>query len=401
MPRLSSVCREIPERTGICRWALTEAPRWKPSVGAKQISTSRSEPCPPRIAYYFTRTGTSADTLKNSPRRSALLTTTGDAIRAARFLREAIVPRYGGDENEALAPALDLVGPDDARQFLTALVDARFPWKHAETLALLRQLDEEHGESARPAWDEALREGVRAALLALPAALAPLSREEREAWDSPRRTTPSDRAIRDLFALAWRWRLTDEAEVAARAITERPAAVTPDRVLPAALRGLREEEAGFADTAAFTALWCHATDFLLARSAEPPAEPRDWFIDANIACRCEHCRKLKAFCRDADAKTVRFPLRKELRAHLHQTIDRHRLDIDHVTERRGRPYTLVCTKNRASYRRRLDEYAEDVTVMRTLIQSAPGGEQSATCAPALARLHAAVTERGRGYPSGC
>ena len=151
----------------------------------------------------------------------------------------------------------------------------------------------------------------------------------------------------------------------------------------------------------FTALWRHATDFLLARSAEPPAEPRDWFIDANIACRCEHCRKLKAFCRDADAKTVRFPLRKELRAHLHQTIDRHRLDIDHVTERRGRPYTLVCTKNRASYRRRLDEYAEDVTVMRTLIQSAPGGEQSATCAPALARLHAAVTERGRGYPSGC
>ena len=339
--------------------------------------------------------------MKNSPRRSALLPTTGDAIRAARFLREAIVPRYGGDENEALAPALDLVGPDDARQFLTALVDARFPWKHAETLALLRQLDEEHGESARPAWDEALREGVRAALLALPAALAPLSREEREAWDSPRRTTPSDRAIRDLFALAWRWRLTDEAEVAARAITERPAAVTPDRVLPAALRGLREEEAGFADTAAFTALWRHATDFLLARSAEPPAEPRDWFIDANIACRCEHCRKLKAFCRDADAKTVRFPLRKELRAHLHQTIDRHRLDIDHVTERRGRPYTLVCTKNRASYRRRLDEYAEEVTVMRTLIQSAPGGEQSATCAPALARLHAAVTERGRGYPSGC
>ena len=195
--------------------------------------------------------------------------------------------------------------------------------------------------------------------------------------------------------------MTDEAEVAARAITERPAAVTPDRVLPAALRGLREEVAGFADTAAFTALWRHATDFLLARSAEPPAEPRDWFIDANIACRCEHCRKLKAFCRDADAKTVRFPLRKELRAHLHQTIDRHRLDIDHVTERRGRPYTLVCTKNRASYRRRLDEYAEDVTVMRTLIQSAPGGEQSATCAPALARLHAAVTERGRGYPSGC
>ena len=61
-----------------------------------------------------------------------------------------------------------------------------------------------------------------------------------------------------------------------------------------------------------------------------------------------------------------------------------------MTERRGRPYTLVCTKNRASYRRRLDEYAEDVTVMRTLIRSAPGGEQSAICAPSLARLNAAI-----------
>ncbi|MCY4454405.1 MAG: 2OG-Fe(II) oxygenase [Immundisolibacterales bacterium] len=319
-----------------------------------------------------------------------LLTTIGDATRAARFLREVIVFRYGGDENESLAPALELVGLDASRHFLAAVVDSRFPWKHTELLAFLRQLDEEHGESARPAWDDALQEGVRAALLALPAALAPLSQEERVAWDSPRRTAPTDRTIRDLFALAWRWRLTDEAQAAARAIIERPDAVTPDRVLPAALRGLREEAAGFVDTAAFATLWRHATDFLLARSAEPPAEPRDWLIAVNIACRCEHCRKLTAFCRDPDAKTARFPLRKELRAHLHQTIDRHRLDISHVTERRGRPYTLVCTKNRASHRRRLGEYAEDVTVMRTLIQSAPGGEQFALAAPALARLQAAI-----------
>ena len=320
-----------------------------------------------------------------------LLTATGDATRAARFLREVMTLRYGGDENEALAPALDLVGSDATKQFLAALVDSRFPWKHAETLALLRQLDEkQHGESERPAWDDALREGARAALAALPAALAPLSREEREAWDTPQRTAPSDEAIRDLFALAWRRRLTGEAETAARAITEQPAAVPPDRVLPATLRALHEEEAGVAESAAFTTLWRHATEFLLARSAEPPAEPRDWLIAENIACRCEHCRKLKAFCRDPDATTARFPLRQDLRGHLHQTIERHRLDLDHVTERRGRPYTLVCTKNRASHKRRLAEYAKDVAAMRILIRSAPGGEQSAIRAPDLARLHAAV-----------
>ena len=319
-----------------------------------------------------------------------LLAAIGDAGRTARFLREVIVLRYGGDENEALAPALDLVGPDAGRLFLAALVESRFPWKHAETLTFLRLLEGRHGEPASPAWDDALREGVRAALLALPAALAPLSREEREAWDSPQRTAPGDRPIRDLFTLAWRWRLTSEAEGAARAIVERPAAVAPDRVLPAALRALCEEEAGFADTAAFATLWRHATDSLLARSAAPPAEPRDWLVPANIACRCEHCRKLRAFCRDPDARTARFPLRQDLRAHLHQTIDRHRLDVDHVTERRGRPYTLVCTKNRASHRKRLSEYAEDITCMRALIQSVPGGEQSAIVVPDLARLHAAL-----------
>ena len=41
-----------------------------------------------------------------------------------------------------------------------------------------------------------------------------------------------------------------------------------------------------------------------------------------------------------------------------------RLDINHVTERRGRPFTLVCTKNRASHRRRLAEYTQDVACMR-------------------------------------
>ena len=85
------------------------------------------------------------------------------------------------------------------------------------------------------------------------------------------------------------------------------------------------------------------------------------------------------------------PLRKDLRAHLHQIIDRQQLDIEHVTERRGRPFTLVCTKTRASHKRRLAEYAEDVSCMQGLIESAPGGAQAADCAPNLAALRAAVT----------
>ena len=204
----------------------------------------------------------------------------------------------------------------------------------------------------------------------------------------------ADQAVRDLFARAWRWRLTTEAETAAGAIAGQPQFATPDRTLPAALRELHGEE-GLADTAAFATLWRHATGSLLKRSAIPPKEPRHCKFAADIDCKCDRCDDLRAFCKDPAAKTARFPLRKDLRAHLHQVIARHRLDIDHETERRGRPYTLVCTKNRESHRRRLAEYSKDVSWMRRLIRSAPGGAQAAQCAPEVARLQEAVAASGR------
>ena len=48
-------------------------------------------------------------------------------------------------------------------------------------------------------------------------------------------------------------------------------------------------------------------------------------------------------------KQSRFPLAKKRRQHLHQIIDGNRCDLTHVTERRGSPFTLVCTKTTASY----------------------------------------------------
>lgn len=319
-----------------------------------------------------------------------LLSATKDRGRAVRFLHEVVLRRYGGGENDDLIPALGLLGPDAAKRFLLDLAGSSFTLRPEETLALLRQLGEERGGPANPAWDDALREAVRAVLLTLAAALSPGTASEPRGLDTRRPKRLNERAVRELFLLAWRYGVAGEAETAAHAMAGDPQVVRPDRALPAALSELSGEE-GLANGVAFATLWRHATDFLLARSAEPPEEPRDWTIAADIACTCEHCRKLKAFCRDPDAETARFPLRKELRAHLHQIIERHRLDLDHVTERRGRPYTLVCTKNRATHKRRLAEYAKDVAAMRTLLRSAPGGEQSAICAPNLARLRAAVT----------
>ena len=343
-----------------------------------------------------------------------LLSATGEEEQAARFLREVVLPRYDGSENEPLAVVVDMVGPSAARPFLLDLPGAHLRRRPAETLALLRCLDETREESADSGWDDVLRDTVRAALQALPAALAARPERHTRIPSVQRRTGLSDadiddlidgdppefgarkrparfdeEAVHDLFLLALRRGLATEAAEAAVAVAARPRVVAPDRTLPAALDRLHGEE-GAAGSGAFALLWRHAADSLLARSANHPEEPRDWIIGANVGCRCEHCSRLRDFCKDPVARTARFPLRKDLRAHLHQTIDRRGLDIEHVTERRGRPFTLVCTKTRASHQRRLAEYAEDVSCIQRLIRVAPAGEQLARCAPDLARLHDAV-----------
>lgn len=135
-------------------------------------------------------------------------------------------------------------------------------------------------------------------------------------------------------------------------------------------------------------------DSLLARSATPPDPPADWAIAVNVDCPCELCTKLREFCADPVARTERFPVRADLRKHLHHRIDAHPLDIFHETERRGRPYTLVCTKNRASHERRIAEYAEDVARMRSLAKAKPGGQWSDPFAAQVARLRNAVLAGG-------
>ncbi|MCY4510412.1 MAG: hypothetical protein OXG35_26165, partial [Acidobacteria bacterium] len=323
-----------------------------------------------------------------------LLHSTGDENPAARYLMKVVLKRYDGSENEPLALVVDMLGPSAARRFLTELAPAHLRRRPTVTLALVRCLDETRDESSRGAWNRVLQAAVRAILRTLPAALPPGPRRDsfEPMIQAPERFGVE--AVDDLFTLAWRRGSTAEVTAAAEAVAGRPEVVTPDRTLPAVLAKLHGEE-GAAGSGAFALLWRHAANFLLARSATPPEEPRDWTIDADTGCRCEHCRRLRDFCKDPAARIARFPLRKALRAHLHQTIDGRGLDIEHVTERRATPLPLVGTKTPPSPRRRLAEYADDISCMRDLIRSAPSGEQAAPCAPDLARLHEAVAAAAR------
>ena len=326
-----------------------------------------------------------------------LLGELGDAPLALRFLREIVLLDYEGNENEHLPAALGVVGPGAAGEFLTELAKSRFASRPDATLALFMRV----GELPDFEWCDTLRDSVRAVLSDLPIALSARKEVREVTWAAdleslgrePPRGQLGEEAIRDLFSLAWRCRLAEETEAAVAVIADHPEAVEAERTIPAALGALYREER-FAESAGYMALWRHAADSLLVRSSAPPDEPPDWRIAADVSCNCENCEELKRFCNDPTAQVGRFPLRKELRKHLHRQIDGHGLDMSHVTERRGSPYTLVCTKNRASHERRLAEYAEDISCMRLLTRSAPTAERAGAVAAQLQRLRTAVSVAG-------
>jgi hypothetical protein len=54
------------------------------------------------------------------------------------------------------------------------------------------------------------------------------------------------------------------------------------------------------------------------------------------------------------------------RQHVEGTIRASECDLDIVTERTGRPYSLVCTKNQASYERRVQQRTADLAALAQL-----------------------------------
>lgn len=117
---------------------------------------------------------------------------------------------------------------------------------------------------------------------------------------------------------------------------------------------------------AATELRQHCLTKLRAATAVPVEPPQDQTRDAELGCNCEDCQGLARFLRDPEQKVARFPLRQDRRQHLHQQIERHRCDCTHVTEHKGRPYTLVCVKTQASYERRLAQYKVDLQLIADL-----------------------------------
>ena len=166
-----------------------------------------------------------------------LLAGIGDAPLALRFLREVVLPRYDGAENDDLPAVLGLLAPERAGEWLVVLVEAAFAKRPDDIAALLRRA----GEASGIGWGQSLKPGARAALTALPTVLEAPPAPAADDWYRPQQRKPVGAAgIRDLLVAAWRSGLEQEMEAAAAALADRRAPDLAERRLPAVLEALRQ-----------------------------------------------------------------------------------------------------------------------------------------------------------------
>lgn len=294
-------------------------------------------------------------------RMLALLTRLDDRPMIARMLGEVVaVGSHAKRDNDAILAAL-AQGPPERRAALAQRIVAGTAGTSFDACAdLLARL------AAR--WPEE-RAGLESAAAALVAGLpgGPKPPDASDSWRRP--STVAASVVADLVAgLA----AIDPvlAERAADTILERPKTYGMDAVLVPALRlllGAGRAQEGAARNGMELAslppaagrLRDAALAHLRARVAEPLVPPSDWRRDSRLPCRCPRCAALARFLDDPRQKTWLLKAAESERRHVEETVKRAGSDVDAATDRRGRPYTLVLTKNRASYERRAKQREQD------------------------------------------
>jgi predicted 2-oxoglutarate/Fe(II)-dependent dioxygenase YbiX len=315
-----------------------------------------------------------------------------------RFVLDVLVAEYDGSENAALADAAPaLLSAPRFELLLAALVEEAFPRCPRALCELLFLLQAADVSRRSPDHGAALRRGAQALVDALPRIAGRPPRDAFDGWPAYDETAADAESCYRLLTVVERLVGEPQRIAAVSALIDASSVFDPCRVLVPALQSLcaQADDRGVGGDAQRLWLWRHCCDFLLARSEFPPPVPRDWSQPVALQCRCEDCLALQAFAVDPQSREHRFRVRQDRRQHLHQQIERHGLDMSHVTERRGSPQTLVCRKTREGYRRSCRLHAEDVAAMRAL-QALGGGvvpaAESARLAAAAARRPQAVED---------
>jgi predicted 2-oxoglutarate/Fe(II)-dependent dioxygenase YbiX len=353
---LAATLPYLSELTG--RWAESgegrASPLWRE---AHELSGHMLRTWPGQVDWYPRR----AEAPSNAATLLTLLSQLQDTARIDSFLDILAAGTFSKGDNEAIVRAVSLLPSEQAAALLEHLIASHAATNLSACGDLLAR-SVAAGVTERPAD---LSRAATALVEALPG--DPARTPQRAPWSRSPSVEPG--FLVDLLNALGQINAA-LAERAVDYILAWPQTYEPDAVLVPAVLGLTGQPAHQA-TAAIQRLRTAALEHLRARIAEPLAPPRDWTRASTIACACAHCRELSHFLADPERQRWTFKAPETGRRHVEESIRRSGCDLDLATDRRGRPYSLVCTKNQASYERRAQQRQQDLTHLARL--EAPSG----------------------------
>lgn len=291
-----------------------------------------------RRPRYAVEPGIAAKTL-------ALLRRLGDTQHIERFLAEISSGKdYGAGDNAELLLAAGLLPPQRAAALFLGVVAGN-------AVALPEACGDLLARCLPMVLPADLRPAAAALLEALPG--DPARAGQLSPWQRPRLAFGLVADV--LYALGH-----IDGELAERALDyflAWPETYAMDAMLLPAVRRLAGQAP---DLPVVRRLAVVCLAHLRARIAEPLAPPEDWARAGELACRCSRCSELSRFLADPQQETWRFKAAEADRSHVLDSIRRSACDVDTRTDQQGRPYTLVCKKNQASYQRRVRQRRQDL-----------------------------------------
>lgn len=299
-----------------------------------------------------------------STRMLSLLDQIGTADLAVRFVREILPGACDGGEGPALSRLGGRFGwqrlAQPLKQFFAKQKAADYSSnKLATPITIFEDLC-----CSPPAMTDKRRSVCKALVDEVNLVIERWDKRRQYEWQEPEpRAGIVESMFRALTALGDIDRLVQFVAY----VLERPKRYELRSVLIPAVKTLDAELApGSPSRNSLDQLLHHCLAELRSATAVPIEPPADWSRSAKVGCSCADCKELVRFLRDPHEQVHRFPRRKELRRHLHVQINSNQLDVTHVTERKGSPHTLVCTKTQASHQRQLAQFHEDVTLLEEL-----------------------------------
>lgn len=261
---------------------------------------------------------------------------------------------YQQGDNAGLVSALALLPPLEAAETVHRIITANAARDPAACAELLRRMSEALGAAHGAAPTAALEQAAADLIAALPGQPAAVAR------GASGQVRPMSALVVDLLQASFALQADGVGHRLVADVLAHPDVFPADEILvPAALALLTGTEAQ-RSWPPIRALRGACRNHLARRIAEPLQPPPDFSRPSHVRCRCPHCLQLAHFLADPKRKQWVLKAAEAQRSHVEDSIRRDACDVNTETLRHTRPYELRCTKNQASYQRRVEQRERDL-----------------------------------------